>query len=76
MKVFEEQPKPAVWPIVITLETQGEIDAMYAMLNWTANIDAIGRGPWLNLFDVLHQRRGAGADQIWEKIKQMSKARA
>jgi|GEM_PF-2601953 len=42
MKVERIEPKPVFRPVVLTLETQEEVDKLYAMFNYNAITEALG----------------------------------
>lgn len=44
MKATRNTPEPKFEPVILTLETQAEVDAIYAVINHSSISDAIGLG--------------------------------
>jgi len=57
---------------VITLETQEEIDSLYAILNYTliSNALDLSSEPWVRIYDKLSHFKTNGYQLFHEKLRQ------
>jgi hypothetical protein len=66
MRVEKQAVKPAFEPVAIILETQEEVDKLYAVLNYAPITDAVRMDNWrVELFP----HRSEASHELWLRLR-------
>ena len=70
MRIERAEKVPIDDPLAIILETQEEVDLLYAIFNFTPihNALELDQLPWIRLYDELHKNKSDGYKNSWKKL--------
>jgi hypothetical protein len=73
MKAAREEPKPCFVPVCVTLETQAEVDAVYALLNCGRFSEVLGLKWMVDSLNALRPFRTLEADRLHKQLNELIK---